>query len=91
VITNAAWVATSEYLGPVIALILYAIVTFLCWRLKHFQAGIIAGILGLGIHTYELISSRVSELQKLNPWFFLINLILPIPLIYFSYKARRHA
>lgn len=89
VITNAIWVATSGHSGPVIALILYALVAFLCWRRDHFQAGIIAGVVGLGIHTYELISWGLTGLRTLDVGLLFINLILPVPLIYFSYKAYR--
>jgi len=89
VIANATWVATSGHSGPVIALIFYALVAFLCWQRNHFQAGIIAGIVGLGIHAYELISWGLAELRALDSGLLFINLILPIPLIYFSYKAYR--
>lgn len=89
VIANATWVATSGHSGPVIALIFYALVAFLCWRRDHFQAGIIAGVVGLGIHAYELISWGVAGLRTLDLGLLFINLILPIPLIYFSYKAYR--
>jgi len=59
---NAVWAVTMELSGPVIALLFYAFVTFLCWRRSHFQAGIISGILGLGIHVYELIFQNLGRL-----------------------------
>ena len=89
VIANTAWRLTSEYSGPLIALILYVVVAFLCWRRNHFQAGIIAGMAGLGIHTYELILWDVAALGLLDLGLLLLNLIGTIPLIYFSYKAYR--
>lgn len=89
VIANAIWVATSGHSGPVIALIFYALVAFLCWRRGHFQAGIIAGVVGLGIHAYELISWGLAGLRTLDVGLLFINLILPVPLIYFSYRAYR--
>ena len=35
VITNAIWVVVSEHSGPVIALVVYVFVAFLCWRRNH--------------------------------------------------------
>ena len=87
VIANAVWLATSEYSSPLIALIFYALIAFLCWRRSHFQAGIIGGIVGLGVHIYELLSQGIIELRGLELGLFFINLTFPIPLIYFSYRA----
>jgi hypothetical protein len=86
-ITNAVWVATSERKGPLIALVFYTFITLLCWRRSHFRAGIIGGIFGFGIHVYELISLGIGELDGVEPGFFFANLLLPILLTYFSYKA----
>jgi len=87
VIANAVWLATSEYSSPLIALIFYALIAFLCWRRSHFQAGLIGGIVGLGVHIYELLSQGIIELGGLELGLFFINLTFPIPLIYFSYRA----
>ena len=89
VITNAIYVTITDYSGPIIALVLYGVVAFVFWRFKHFQSGIIAGILGFGFHLYELIASGLSDMIPINLSLFLINLLLPIPLVYFSYKAYR--
>lgn len=87
--TNAVWAVISEYSGPFIAMIVYAFVTFLCWRKKHFQAGMIAGFLGFGIHLYELIFRGIKELEGIYLLIFYINLIFPILLVYFSYKVNQ--
>ena len=89
VITNAVWIVVSEYAGPVIALVVYVLVTFLCWHRNHLQSGIIAGIVGICIHAYEFISWGLEGLIALDLGLLLANLILPIPLIYFSYRAYR--
>ena len=89
VITNAVWVVMSEHSGPAIALAIYGLASFLCWRWNHFQAGIITGIVGLGIHTYEFISWGLEGLRALEFGLLIANIILPIPLIYFSYRAYR--
>ena len=89
-LSNAVWTVSSGYAGPFIAMIFYALVAFLCWRKKHFQAGIIAGILGFGIHLYELIFRGIKELEGIYLAIFYINLIFPILLVYFSYKANQN-
>ena len=87
VVANAMWVAISKYFGPTIALGFYALVLFLCWQRNHFQASFIIGVVGIGIHVYELIFQGIGKLGGLESGLFFINLISPIPLIYFSYKA----
>ena len=86
---SAVWAVTLEHSGPVIALLCYAVVAFLCWRRGHFQAGIIGGFFGLGIHVFELVFQGVGRLGKIDLVFFYANIVLPIPLMYFSYKAHR--
>ena len=89
VIVNALLLMNVEYSGPSIALICYAFVTFLCWRQNDFHAGIAIGIFGFVIHLYELIFQGIEELATLEFIFFFINLLLPISLIYYSYKAHK--
>ncbi len=86
---NAVWAIIGEYSGPLMAVFFYTIVTLLCWRRSHFQAGIIGGVFGLGIHVYELIFQDMGRLNEIALVFFCANIILPIPLMYFSYKAHR--
>jgi len=88
---NAVWVISAEYSGPLIALLFYAFVTFLFWRRNHFQAGIIGGVFGLGIHVYELLFQDMGELRGIELGHFYANIVLPIPLTYFGYKTHREA
>ena len=88
-LTNALWLITSAYPGPFIALIFYTLTLYLCWRKNDFRAGCIIGIIGLAIHLFELIVQGVKEFGGVDLVFFSINLIFPIPLIYFSAKAER--
>ena len=88
---NAIWAVTLEHSGPVIALLFYAFAAFLCWRRSHFQAGIIGGVFGLGIHVYELIFQGIGRLGGIELGLFCANIVLPILLMYFSYKAHREA
>jgi len=86
---NAIWAATSAYHGPYIGLIMYALVTYLCWQKEDFRAGVISGTVGLGVHLYELIFMGVGAFTGVEPGYLCINLALPIPLIYFSHKAHQ--
>jgi len=71
------------------ALVFYAVVSFLCLRSRHFRVGVIVGLFGLGIHIYELCVLGTTELIGIDQVFFYTNLILPIPLTFTSYLASR--
>ena len=89
VVINSAWVILSLHLGTVVGLTVYGVVAYLCWHRSHFQAGIIAGIIGLGIHIYEIISRGLEGLKAFESGFLIANIILPILIIYFCYRANR--
>ena len=89
VVVNSAWVIVSLHSGSIIGLTVYGVVAYLCWYRNHFQAGIIAGIIGLGIHIYEIISWGMKGLRVFECGLLIANLILPVVLIYFSYRANR--
>jgi len=91
VVINSAWVIVSLHSGSVIGLTVYGVVAYLCWHRNHFQAGIIAGFVGLGIHIYEIISMGMEGLIAFECGLLIANLILPILLIYFSHRASRIA
>ena len=55
VAVNAVWLIISMHGGSFIALIFYLIVSFLCLRYRHYQAGVIAGIFGFGVHIIEFL------------------------------------
>ena len=86
---NSVWLILSWHGGALIALVFYSVITFLCFRNHHFQAGVIAGIIGFGIHLFELFALDPSELHEIDQIFFYTNLILPIPLVITSYLASR--
>ncbi len=88
-VANAVWLIVSWHGGAFIALAFYSVMSFLCLRRRHFQAGVIAGIIGFGIHIYELFVLGTSELVGIDHVFFYANLILPIPLTITSYLASR--
>ena len=87
--TNALWLVMRGHGGALIALVFYFIVFYRCLRNRHFHAGVIAGILGVGFHVYELFLRGMTDLMGIDRVFFYTNLILPIPLIFASYFATR--
>ena len=86
---NAVWLIIRGHGGALIALVFYSVVSFLCIRSRHFNAGVIAGIFGFGIHIYELFVKGTTELIGIDRVLFYANLILPIPLTFTSYLASR--
>jgi len=89
IITNSVWLFISELSGPLIALIFYIIIIYLCIYKKHFKAGIIAGFMGFSIHIFELIFHNGANLIGIEYVFFLINLIFPVALVYFSSRVSK--
>lgn len=87
--TNAVWLLVNWQRGPLIALAFYLVVTYLCLRKGDFQAGVIAGTLGFGVHLLELFGPGSNQLTGIEQFFFYINLILPVPLAITSYLALR--
>ncbi len=84
---NAVWAVITGYFGHFIGYGIYTYILFLCQRKKHYQAGIIGGILGFGFHFYELLFRGTEELTGIQLTIFFINLIFPLLLLYFSYQA----
>ena len=89
IVINLLWIVRSRQSGPLIAVVLYSIIVFLILKKKDFQAGAIAGVLGFGIHVFELLLSRTRWLEGMDLVLFYINIFLPIPLIGFSILAHR--
>jgi hypothetical protein len=89
--TNALWFFFSDFSGPLIGLIFYAALLYVCIYKRHFQAGIIVGIAGFSIHILELLFSGIPSPQGIGRVCFWVNLILPAFLVYFSHIARRES
>ena len=89
VLTNSVWLFISDFSGPLIGLVFYAIIIYLCICKKHFQAAAIAGIIGFSIHILELIFFKNANINGIELVCFLINIFFPIALVYFSHKANK--
>jgi len=89
IFTNSVLSAFTGYAGPLFGSIGYILVLVLCWLKKHYKAGIIGGIFGSGIHILELLFKDIKELRGVELVIILVNIIFPLLLIYFSYRAYR--
>ena len=89
IVINALWVVSTRQSGPLIAFLFYSFIIYLFWRKRDFRSGAIAGVVGFGIHVYELLFPGISGLEGIYLVFFYLNIFLPIPLIFFSYMAYR--
>ena len=86
---NAFWTFFGDHSGSLIAFIFYSIIAFLCWRMQDYRAGLIAGVIGFGIHLYELVSPGAVDLPAIDLCLLILNLVLPILLIYSGYRIYR--
>lgn len=89
IVINVIWLIIRVHGGVLMAIVFYAVVFFLCFRSRHFGAGVIAGIFGFGIHIYELLVKGTTELTGIEQVFFYANLIFPIPITLTSYLSSR--
>ncbi len=83
-VLNGLWAILSGSGGPLIACLFYIIVFALCLWKRHFKAGLLAAAFGFGIHVLELLSQGIRELESIEKGFFMLNLILPLPLALMS-------
>jgi hypothetical protein len=87
VLINIVWFFISKHPGSFWGFFTYLFILFLCIRQNDFRAGVVVGILGFGLHIYELAVTDIESLPLFDSLFFCSNLILPILLIYSSYRA----
>lgn len=88
-VINALWVLLSDFSGPLIGFIFYSVIALLCWRKKDYQAAVFAGIFGFAVHLYELIFFKTVNTEDFLTIFLYLNLLLPLPLLYFGCRAKK--
>jgi hypothetical protein len=86
-VLNGFWAIQAGFGGPLIASLFYIIVFALCLWKRHYKAGLFAAAFGFGIHLFELLSQGIRELESIERLFFVLNLILPLPLALMSHRA----
>jgi hypothetical protein len=89
VVMNAIWFAISLHSGASMAMVLYAFILFFCWRMSNYRAGVIAGLLGFAVHLYELVIETPTDFLWHDSVCLYLNLLLPLALVFFSYRAHR--
>jgi hypothetical protein len=83
VATNAAFLALLRTGGPLIGLVLYAVLLWR-WRRRDYQAAVVGGMAGLAVHAVELITTGWSPYPALMG----LNLILPAALTPTAWLAK---
>jgi len=86
VATNAAVLALVQTGGPLLGLVLYAVLLWR-WRQRDYQAAVVGGLAGLAVHVGEVITTGWSAYPALMG----LNLILPEALVLTAWLAKRGA
>ena len=85
-VTNAALLALLHTGGPLIGLVLYAVLLWR-WRRRDYRAAVVGGLTGLAVHVVEVVSMGWSA----YPALLALNLILPAVLAFVAWLADRRA
>jgi len=88
VIANAVWATASKTTGPAVGVILYVMITYFFWHSDHYNSGITGGVLACLLHLSELIRGA-WVFEGVTAVMLILNIILPLPLIYFSFQAKK--
>ena len=86
VLVNCAWALLFSRTGPIIGASAYALVALVSWRRKETHPALIVGIVGLALHVVELFSAAGMRAELS---FLVANVIIPIPLLYVSWRLIR--
>lgn len=88
VIVNAIWAAATRMPGAAVNVILYVLITYFFWHNDHYNTGITGGILASLLHLSELIRGA-WVFEGVTPVMLILNIVLPILLVYFSFRAKK--
>lgn len=86
VVTNAVFLALLQAGGPLIGLVLYAVLLWR-WRQRDYRAAVVGGLAGLAVHVVEVVTIGWSPYPALMA----LNLILPAVLTPVAWSAGRRA
>jgi len=86
VVTNAVFLALLQTGGPLIGLVLYAVLLWR-WRQRDYRAAVVGGIAGLVVHVVEVVTTGWSAYPALVA----LNLILPAMLAPVAWLAGQRA
>ena len=86
VATNAAFLALLHTGGPIIGLVLYAVLLWR-WLRRDYRAAVVGGLAGLAVHASEVTTTGWSACPALMA----LNLSLPAVLTLTAWLAKRGA
>jgi fluoride ion exporter CrcB/FEX len=85
-VTNAALLALLHTGGPLIGLVLYAVLLWR-WRRRDYRAAVVGGLTGLAVHVVEVVTMGWSA----YPVLMALNLSLPTVLALVAWLAGQRA
>jgi hypothetical protein len=86
VVTNAIFLVLLQTGGPLIGLVLYAVLLWR-WKQRDYRATVVGGFVGLAVHVVEVVTMGWS----VYPAFMALNLILPAVLAPMAWLAGQQA
>jgi hypothetical protein len=86
---NVAWLVLSSTGDPSTFALLYALAAWVAGQKNYFFAAMAMAVVGLLLHPYEWAAHRITLDTAVDQLFFFANLLLPLPLLFFSIKAAR--
>jgi heme O synthase-like polyprenyltransferase len=86
VVTNAIFLALLQTGGPLIGLVLYAVLLWR-WKQRDYQATMVGGFVGLAVHVVEVVTVGWS----VHPALMTLNLLLPALLAPIAWRADQRA
>jgi hypothetical protein len=90
-LVDVLWALGSGRASPLIGGIAFAVVALLVGIRSEFRAGLIAGIVGVAIHVFELVFHGLRGLGVLEASLFAANLCLSVVVAVCSWSALRNA
>ena len=82
-LSNLIFFIISLHSGPIVGLAVASGVVIHWWTKRNNKLIVAVAIIWIFLHIYELIMIGVSS----YPVLFYLNLVLPVPLLYFGLKA----
>ena len=86
VVTNAIFLVLLQTGGPLIGLVLYAVLLWR-WKRRDYWATVVGGFVGLAVHVVEVVTMG----WPVYPAFMALNLILPAVLAPVTWLAGQQA
>jgi hypothetical protein len=88
---NILWLILSPYGDPGTFAVLYLLAAYAYFRENSLSPVFVMATFGLAIHGYYFATEAASHLTSTDRAFFVLNLLLPLPLLLLGGKAQRCA